>query len=92
MGFLYILLSLIILRPTYVFIKKLLISDNIYCHLYAIILPLSLSAFHLYVFHFDFIPLLNIDTTNDDFLHYASFVLAYSCCIPYIIARRKHNT
>ncbi|SCZ67163.1 hypothetical protein SAMN02982990_02717 [Photorhabdus luminescens] len=88
MNLAYVSLSLILLFPVYFCIKRLLMSSNFYPHFYAIILPLVLSALHLYVFNFDSIPFFNVDITDNEFLHYYSLALSYLSCVPYIIARR----
>ncbi|MBS9425637.1 hypothetical protein EAE91_16380 [Photorhabdus noenieputensis] len=90
MGYAYIIFSLLILYPLYFAFKKLLRSDNVYVNFSSLLLAMSFICYHLYVFNFDYIPLFDVSTTDNDFLFYSSIVLVIIYNIVYMIAHGKY--
>ncbi|MBS9438660.1 hypothetical protein EAE91_16375 [Photorhabdus noenieputensis] len=86
MGCIYIVFSLLILHPIYFTFKKLLMSYDVYINFSTALLLIAFIAFHLYAFHFDYIPFFYAD----DFVFYSSIVLAILCNITFMIAHSRH--
>lgn len=88
-NLIYVLLSLFGLHINFVSLKKLLHSENLIHHLYAIATSMILPVFHLYIFNFGIIPFLDIDISGNISLYYISF--SFISLFPYIIARRLYT-
>lgn len=87
-NFFYVLFSLFGMHVNFIIAKKLLASRDYTRRFYSIMISLILPAFHLYIFHFDEIPILNIDISNNVPMYYTSIYLAYVSALPFIIANR----
>lgn len=90
-NFFYLLFSLSGMYVNFISAKKLIISKDYMNRFYAIMTSLILPIFHLYVFHFDEIPFLNIDIRNNAPMYYTSIYLAYISALPFIIADRLYS-
>ncbi|WET42283.1 hypothetical protein [Citrobacter enshiensis] len=90
-NFLYVAFSLFGLHVNFLIVKKLLTSEELMPHFYAILTSLVLPFFHFYVFHFGVIPFIDIELNDNIPLYYISFGLAWLSGLPYIIARRLYT-
>ncbi len=90
-NFFYVLFSLFGMHVNFISVKKLLVSRDYMYRFYAVMISLILPAFHLYVFHFDEIPFLNIDISSNVPMYYTSIYLAYISALPFIIADRLYS-
>lgn len=89
--FTYILLSLSACYINFIIVKRLFSSKELAPHFIAIIISMTLSFFHLYVYNFGEIPFLKIKLDNYLPLYYISFYLSFISLFPYIIARRLYT-
>lgn len=87
-NFFYVLFSLFGMYIIFIITRKLLASGDYMHRVYAVFSSFVLPSFHFYVFHFDKIPILNIDVSNNISMYYTSFYLGYISIIPFIIAGR----
>ncbi len=88
MVFFYVLFSLFGMYVNFIGAKRLLVSKDYMARVYAVLISIILPIFHFYVFHFDKIPILDIDISNNIPMYYASFYLGYISTLPFIIAGR----
>ncbi|MDC9596018.1 hypothetical protein [Xenorhabdus anantnagensis] len=82
----YIVISLLMLVPFFFTLKWLLLSHQIHYNAAGIMLAIAAMAFHMYIFRFDNIPIVNIDVSHQPVVFYAAVVIAllhgmlYSIC------------
>ena len=91
MFIIYFMVSLMIMYLNYIFLKRLLLSEYIHSHFYAILISLAPALFHFYVLNYRKIPLINIDISNNEPMIYLSLALGYLSALPYIVARRMYT-
>ncbi|MBN3217502.1 hypothetical protein [Pectobacterium polaris] len=77
MTWLYILLSLFILIPTYLIIQKLTSSGEVYHKFFGILTSCVFMSFHFYTYHLEKIPFLDISIAGNDAMHYSAITLGF---------------
>ncbi len=87
----YLILSLFFMIWNFILLKKLLLSEGLYPHVYAILISVIPAFFHFYVLNYREIPFFNIDISDDEPMIYLSLALGYLSALPYIIARRMYT-
>ncbi|CNC38075.1 Uncharacterised protein [Yersinia pseudotuberculosis] len=88
---LYFLFSILLMVLNFIPLRKLLLSEEYYPHIYAILISCIPAVFHFYVLNYEEIPFLNIDISENDTIIYMSLVLGYLSAVPYIVARRMYT-
>lgn len=91
LNFIYISLSLIGIYLDFLMVRRLLRTEPVLNHTFAVFISLILPVFHLYVFNFGEIPLLGIYLNDNIPLYYISFWLSLMSLLPYIIVRRLYT-
>ncbi len=91
MLIIYILVSLLVMVLNFVYLKKLLLSANIYAHFYAIVISVAPALFHFYVLNYREIPFFDIDISEDEPMIYISLAFGYLTGLPYMISRRMYR-
>lgn len=87
----YILLSLLVMVLNFVCLKRLLLSEDLYAHVYAILISVAPALFHFYVLNFREIPFFDIDISENEPMIYLSLAFGYLTGLPYMIARRMYR-
>lgn len=91
MFIIYFLISIMAMYLNFFLLKRLLLSEELYSHVYAIVISLVPALFHFYVLNYRELPLLNIDISDNEPMIYLSLGLGYLSALPYIVARRMYT-
>ncbi|ASY79370.1 hypothetical protein BJK05_04895 [Pectobacterium polaris] len=73
----YIFLSLLMLIPTYLIIKKLTSSEDIYHKFFGVLASCVFMSFHFYTHHAERIPFLNISIVDNDAMYYSAIIFGF---------------
>lgn len=87
----YFVISLMVMYLNFISLKRLLLSEDIYSHFYAILISLVPALFHFYVLNYRKIPFIDTDISNNEPMIYLSLALGYLSALPYIVARRMYT-
>ncbi|CNG20025.1 Uncharacterised protein [Yersinia similis] len=87
----YFFISMLSIILNFIPLRKMLLSDEVYPHVYALIISCIPALIHFYVLNFREIPFLNIDVSENETIIYMSLILGWLSAIPYIVARRMYT-
>ncbi|AYA42346.1 hypothetical protein HZS38_18770 [Xenorhabdus nematophila] len=93
----YIVISLLMLVPFFFVLKWFLLSSQIHHNASGIMFAVAAIAFHMYIFRFDTIPIVNIAVSHSPIVFYGAIVIAllhalvYSVCFNLYYGKTKHE-
>lgn len=90
MIFYYLVTSLFSFAIVFLTTMYLLKKGGINNHLLALLIMLPFAVFNLSSFENVYIPIFDIDTSDNDFLFYFSGVVGYLYGVPYMIGYRLY--
>ncbi len=86
----YVVISFLMLIPFFFVLKWFLLSSYIYHNASGIMLAITAIAFHMYVFRFDKIPVVNIVISHNPIVLYGAIVIALIHAMIYSICFKRY--
>ncbi|PHM39960.1 hypothetical protein Xmau_02144 [Xenorhabdus mauleonii] len=86
----YIVISLLMLIPFFLIIKRLLISSHIHHNAAGILFTVMAITFHMYIFRFNKLPFVNVAISHSSVVLYGAIVIALLYALVYSICFKRY--